>query len=70
MKEAKAARETETDQIMASILSGGSPDDVFEKMHADTMKKPRRQPVKGDDLDDLMDLKARVDVPISVGKRR
>jgi hypothetical protein len=69
VKEAKAAREVKTDQIMASILSGGSPDDAFEKMYADATKKTRRQPAARVDLDDLMDLKGGVDVPISVGKR-
>ena len=69
-KEAKAAKEIETDQIMASILSGGSSDDVFEKMYADAMKKTRRKPADRDELDDLADLKARVDVPISIVPRR
>jgi hypothetical protein len=68
-KEAKAVSEAETDQIMASILSGGSSDDVFEKMYADATKKTRRRPADRAELDDLADLKARVDVPISVGKR-
>ena len=68
-KEAKAAKEIETDQIMASILSGGSSDDVFEKMYADAMKKSRRKPAGRDEFDDLADLKRGVDVPISVGKR-
>jgi hypothetical protein len=69
-KEAKAVSEAETDQIMASILSGESSDDVFEKMFTDAMKKNRRKPAGREELDDLADLKARVDVPISVGKRR
>jgi hypothetical protein len=66
----RAVSEAETDQIMASILSGGSSEDVFEKMFADAMKKDRRKPAGRDELDDLVDLKGGVDVPISVGKRR
>jgi hypothetical protein len=72
-KEAKAAHEARVDETMASILSGGSggsSDEAFEKMFADAMKKARREPADRDELDDLADLKARVDVPISVGKRR
>jgi hypothetical protein len=68
-KEAKAAQEARVDETMASILSGGSSDDTFEKMYADAMKKNRRKPADRDELDDFADLKARVDVPISVGKR-
>jgi hypothetical protein len=68
-KEAKAASEAKTDQIMASILSGGSSDDAFEKMYIDAIKKTRRQPAGRDEFDDFADLKARVGVPISVGKR-
>jgi hypothetical protein len=68
-KEAKAKHDAETDQIMASILSSGSSGDVFEKMHADAMKKNQRKPAGRDELDDLADLKGGVDVPISVGKR-
>jgi hypothetical protein len=68
-KEAKAVSEIKTDEIMASILSGGSSDDVFENMFADAMKKNRRKPVDRDELDDLADLTGGVDVPISIGKR-
>ncbi len=65
-----AAEEDRIDEGLASIIPGAMTDEEFDEMEAEQARRGPRGPVPSADLADLLAARGRVDLPITVGRRR
>ena len=66
----KAAEAEALETELASILPGGMPDEEFDDLYAEAASTPARGNVSPAGSVDLSASRGRVDVPMSIGKRR
>jgi hypothetical protein len=69
-KAAKAAEAEMIEQKLASFLPGDMTDEEFDKICLNIDSEPLPKAAQRVQLDDFAELRARVDVPFSIGKRR